>query len=259
MSGFLFSEVIFGPVKSRRLGVSLGINLLPTELKICNFNCIYCECGWTINSDNKNTQLPSREEVKNALENKLIELSKNNISIDSITFAGNGEPSIHPHFSNIVDDIINLRNKYFPEAKTTLLSNAGLLNDKSVLEAILKLDNNILKLDAGSDKMFHLINRCAENIKIQDVVENLKKFRGKLIVQTLFLRGEYNGEIIDNTSEYEIDKWLIHLLEIKPEYVMIYPIERETPANNIEKISRNELNKIAQKANHLGIKTKVYD
>lgn len=259
MSGFLFSDIVFGPVKSRRLGVSLGINLLPTHKKVCNFNCIYCECGWNEDLSNQKLILPTRIELKTELERKLIELKENKIAIDSITFAGNGEPSIHPDFSEIVDDIILMRNKYFPNAKTTLLSNAGLLNDENIMQSILKLDNNILKLDCGTDRMFHLINRCSESIKISDVVENLKRFEGKLIIQTLFLRGKYLNEIIDNTTEEEINLWMKYIKEINPEYVMIYPIERETPAQGLEKISKSELDIIAGKLKLIGIESKVYE
>ena len=158
MSGFLFNEIIFGPVKSRRLGISLGINLLPTHQKICNYNCIYCECGWNTHSI-EGSKLPSRTEVRNGLSDRLSQMKTSAKKLDSITFAGNGEPSLHPEFTGIVDDVIELRNKYYPSAKTTVLSNAGLLNNASIFAALKKLDNTILKLDTGTDKMYHLINR----------------------------------------------------------------------------------------------------
>jgi len=259
MGGFLFNEIIFGPVKSRRLGVSLGINLLPTHQKICNYNCIYCECGWNNEDVDKNTKLPTRIEVKTALTKKLEGMKTSNMPLDSITFAGNGEPCLHPEFAGIVEDVIELRNKFYPTAKTTVLSNAGILNNEAILGALKKLDNNILKLDAGSNKMYHLINRGSENISIQQIVENLKRVNGKLVVQTLFLKGKYNEEIIDNTTDEEVSIWLQHIAEIKPEYVMIYPIDRATPADKLEKISRKKLEEIAAKVNAIGVKTKVYD
>ena len=158
-----------------------------------------------------------------------------------------------------MDDVIELRNKYYPSAKTTLLSNAGLLNNASIFAALKKLDNTILKLDTGTDKMYHLINRGAENINIQQIVENLKQFNGNLVIQTLFLKGKYNNEIIDNTSDEEVNSWLNHIAEIKPAYVMIYPIDRATPADNLIKIGRKKLEEIAAQVNALGIATKVYD
>lgn len=259
MSGFLFNEIVFGPVKSRRLGISLGINLLPTHQKICNYNCIYCECGWNNEDVGKNLKLPTRVEVKTALAEKLEAIKNSNMSLDSITFAGNGEPCLHPEFAGIVEDVIELRNKFYPTAKTTVLSNAGILNNDVILVALKKLDNNILKLDAGTNKTYHLINRGSENININQIVENLKQFDGKLVIQTLFLKGEYNGEIIDNTTDEEVNNWLQHIAEIKPEYVMIYPIDRATPVDKLEKISRKKLEAIAAKVNAIGVKTKVYD
>ncbi|NVN93810.1 MAG: radical SAM protein [Bacteroidetes bacterium] len=258
MSGFLFNEIIFGPVKSRRLGVSLGINLLPTHKKICNYNCIYCECGWNKDYVINDTKLPSRANVKIALKEKLEQMKKLNKTLDSITFAGNGEPSLHPEFTKIVEDVIELRNIYYPLAKTTVLSNAGLLNNQAIFEALTMLDNNILKLDAGTDRMYHLINRGSENINIKQIVENLKKFDGNLIIQTLFLKGKYKEDIIDNTTDYEVNVWLKHIEDIKPKYVMIYPIDRETPMENLEKISKQKLEEIASKVNAIGIDTKVY-
>jgi wyosine [tRNA(Phe)-imidazoG37] synthetase (radical SAM superfamily) len=259
MSGFLFNEIIFGPVKSRRLGVSLGINLLPTYQKICNYNCIYCECGWNKNIIPNETKLPARNEVKDALTARLIQMKNSDKTLDSITFAGNGEPCLHPEFAGIVEDVVELRNLYFPSAKTTVLSNAGLLNNEIIFDALKKLDNNILKLDAGTDKMYHLINRGSENINILQIVENLKKFNGKLIIQTLFLKGKYKEDTIDNSTDDEVSIWLKHIAEIKPEYVMIYPIDRATPADNLEKIERKKLEEIAAKVNAIGVATKVYD
>ncbi len=259
MGGFLFNEIIFGPVKSRRLGVSLGINLLPTHQKVCNYNCIYCECGWNTKEGINTTSLPGRIEVKKLLSEKLDLMKRFDKPLDSITFAGNGEPSLHPEFAEIVEDVIELRNIYYPSAKTTILSNAGLLNNVVIFEALQKLDNTILKLDAGTDSMYHLINRGSENISIQQIVENLKKFKGNLVVQSLFLKGHYKDEIIDNTTDEEINAWLKHIAEIKPEYVMIYPIDRATPEDNLVKIGRKKLEEIAAKVNAIGIATKVYD
>ncbi len=259
MSGFLFNEIIFGPVKSRRLGVSLGINLLPTHQKICNYNCIYCECGWNKEIIQQDAKLPTREEVKMLLKEKLVQMKKSEETLDSITFAGNGEPSLHPEFEGIVDDVIELKNQYFPSAKTTVLSNAGLLNVPSIFNALQKLDNTILKLDAGTNRMYHLINRGSENISVNDIVENLKRFKGKLVVQTLFLKGKYKDEIIDNTSDEEVNEWLKHIAVIKPAYVMIYPFARATAADNLEIIGREKLEEIAARVNAIGIATKVYD
>ncbi len=258
MSGFLFNEVIFGPVKSRRLGVSLGINLLPTDYKYCTYNCIYCECGWTEKHNSNHQPLPKREEIKKLLRQKLAQMSSDKMIPDNITFAGNGEPTIHPEFAGIVDDTIALRDEFFPQATTTVLSNASLIQKPKIFNALLKVDNNILKLDAGSETQFQRINLPNSKISISQLVDHLCLFKGNLIIQTLFLSGIYQGETIDNTTEEEISLWLEHLKKIKPKKVMIYPIDRETPAQDLNKIAKEKLNEIALRVNELGIATEVY-
>ncbi len=258
MSGFLFNEVIFGPVKSRRLGVSLGINLLPTDYKYCTYNCVYCECGWTQKHKSNHQPLPERVEIKKLLQQKLEQMTSEGKVPDNITFAGNGEPTIHPEFAEIVDDTIALRDKFFPQATTTVLSNASLIQKPKIFNALLKVDNNILKLDAGSETQFQRINLPNSKISLSQLVAHLCLFKGDLIIQTLFLSGKYQGEIIDNTTEEEVNLWLGHLKKIKPKKVMIYPIDRETPAQDLNKIAKGKLEEIALRVNELGIATEVY-
>ena len=257
MATFLFDEIIFGPVKSRRLGVSLGINLLPVGKKICNFNCIYCECGLTGDDDNL-INLPSREEVYEALDKKLSIMKVNNQSPDVITYAGNGEPTLHPQFAGIIDDSIKLRNKYFPESRIAVLSNATAITRPVIREALLKVDQNILKLDSACDSTIKNHNQPKKTVIASDLINELKKFEGKLIVQTLFLRGSFKGSKIDNTTQEEISGWLKAINEIRPSEVMIYTISRDTPeGGNLEKVSLSELHDIAKMVNELGIKTQV--
>lgn len=258
MTGFLFDDLIFGPVYSRRLGVSLGINLLPVNNKYCNFNCVYCECGWTEKDNGIKIVLPKRANFKARLENKLKELQGTVNEPDAITFAGNGEPTIHPDFAGIIDDTIEARNQYAPEAAISILSNASMLHKPKVIEALKKVDKNIQKLDSGIDTTFRIINQASSGLSLDKIIESLISFDGKLIIQTLFVRGEYNGNIIDNTTEEEIEAWLKVLTRIKPEYVMIYGIDRGTPAKGLEKIPEDELKTIAERVEGLGIKTKVY-
>ena len=258
MGGFLFHETVFGPVMSRRLGVSLGINLLPVDYKYCTFNCIYCECGWTNIKPEKSEGLPTREEVKELLRLKLKEMKTAGHTPDAITFAGNGEPSIHPDFPEIIEDTILLRDEYFPDARITVLSNASMLHRDKVFNALQAVDNNIQKLDAGSEQLFQLINQSAGKLNLEKVVEYLCQFKGNLIVQSLFVKGEYEGKPIDNTTDEEIALWLEHIKKIKPKYVMIYSFERSTPADTLDVVSNDELLKIASKVNQLGIETKVY-
>lgn len=257
MSGFLFDNIVFGPVYSRRLGVSLGINLLPINNKYCNFNCIYCECGWTEKNDKKNI-LADRTELKIRLEAKLKEIQGTVNEPDAITFAGNGEPTIHPKFAEIIDDTVELRDKYAPTAAISILSNASMLHKEKVTKALQKVDKNIQKLDSGIEETFNAINQALGNISLDKIIDGLLSFKGKLIIQTLFMRGEYNGKFIDNTTDEEVEAWLDIVKKVNPEYVMIYPIERGTPAKNIEKISKDELDAIAKKVEGAGIKYEVY-
>jgi len=259
MGTFLFDEIIFGPVKSRRLGVSLGINLLPVKRKICNFNCIYCECGWTGNIANLKGKLPGRKEVHDALDRKLTEMKTNDQRPDVITYAGNGEPTIHPYFPEIIDDSIILRNKYFPEAKIAVLSNSTTITDQKVKTALLKVDMNILKLDSAFDATILIHNQPSVQLNVNDLINNLAGFNGKLIIQTLFLRGVYNDRVIDNTTPEELDAWIKAIERINPEEVMIYTISRDTPpeGGELNKVPAGELMEIASMVEKLGIKTQV--
>jgi wyosine [tRNA(Phe)-imidazoG37] synthetase (radical SAM superfamily) len=258
MATFLFDKIIFGPVKSRRLGKSLGINLLPTARKVCNFNCIYCECGWTQNLSTKNTDFPSRKQVYSALEEKLTEMKKDGSHPDAITYAGNGEPTLHPDFPGIIDDSIILRDIYFPEAKIAVLSNSTTISDPMIKAALLRVDMNILKLDSAFDKTIMIHNQPSSAVKVDELIEHLKSFNGKLIIQTLFLRGVHNGQIIDNTTHSELEAWLKALKEIGPEEVMIYTISRDIPdESELMKIPVKELNSIASMVRKSGMKVRV--
>jgi wyosine [tRNA(Phe)-imidazoG37] synthetase (radical SAM superfamily) len=255
---FLFDTIIFGPVKSRRLGVSLGINLLPGNKKVCNFNCIYCECGWSPAGEPKGGYLPRREEVSEALDNRLQEMKANVQVPDVITFAGNGEPTLHPDFPDIIDDTIKIRNKHFPGAKIAVLSNSTTIANPIIKDALLKVDMNILKLDSAFDLTVHIHNQPGVNVKVEELIENLKKFNGNLIIQTLFLKGTYKGKVIDNTTSEEVNAWLEAIEKIRPSEVMIYTFSRDTPEGGLlKKIPLEELNHIASRVEKLGILTQV--
>jgi wyosine [tRNA(Phe)-imidazoG37] synthetase (radical SAM superfamily) len=258
MSTFLFDEIIFGPVRSRRLGVSLGINLLPVKKKICNFNCIYCECGWTGDTEKSERLLPSRKEVYNALDERLFELKKKNNPPDVITYAGNGEPTLHPDFAGIIDDSIVLRDKYFPDTRIAVISNATTISDPVIKAALLKIDMNILKLDSAFDETIRIHNQPRMDFKAADLISNLASFNGRVIIQTLFLKGEYNGQEINNTTAKELDAWINAIVKIKPSEVMIYTISRDTPeGSGLHKVPVSELKKIAAMVESRGINTQV--
>jgi wyosine [tRNA(Phe)-imidazoG37] synthetase (radical SAM superfamily) len=258
MATFLFDEIIFGPVRSRRLGVSLGINLMPTKRKICNFNCIYCECGWTRDVEKAVSRLPGRKEVYDALESKLSEMNKKSIIPDVITYAGNGEPTLHPDFPGIIDDSIILRDKYFKKTRIAVLSNATTISNPLIKNALLKVDQNILKLDSAFDSTIKIHNQPRVNVNVEELIDNLIGFDGKLIIQTLFLRGIYNGKVIDNTTRIEIREWLKAIERIKPSEVMIYTISRDTPEGaRLNKVPLIELKEIAALVESIGIRTQV--
>lgn len=257
MSTFLFDKIIFGPIHSRRLGVSLGVNLLPADGKLCSFNCIYCECG--LNEERRTrSKMPTREEVKKALEEKLIQMREAEECPDVITFAGNGEPTMHPAFGGIIDDTIELRNRYCPKAKIAVLSNSTMLDKPEVFGALNKIEDNILKLDSVLDSRIRQLNAPnSPSFTFERLLEQLKRFQGNLIIQTMFLRGEHNGESVDNTTEEEINGWLEALKEIRPKQVMIYTIDRETPIHSLRKVSKEDLEEIAERARALGFNVSV--
>lgn len=257
MATFLFDKTIFGPVKSRRLGVSLGVNLMPNDSKVCSFDCIYCECGWNPKKRTVKAVLPSRDEVRMLMEQKLNQMAVEGELPDVITFAGNGEPTLHPEFEGIIGDTIELRDRLSPKARIAVLSNSSMLHKDSVVRALFRVDDNILKLDSGIEETVRRIDCPAPGFKLAEVVENLKKFEGKLIIQTMFLQGTFKNEIIDNTSEEELLAWIRLLQEIQPEQVMIYTIDRDTPASGLRKVSLAELETIAGRIRELGFKVQV--
>lgn len=257
MSTILFSEIVFGPIISRRLGISLGMNLLPYDGKLCSFDCIYCECGYNKDFKTK-TKLPTQEQVKAALEDKLSTMKANGDKLDVITFAGNGEPTLHPQFAQIIDDTISLRNEFYPDAKISVLTNAMHLDKDSVFEALKKVENNILKLDSAFIETIKLMDQPnSPSYSVEKQIALFKKFEGNFILQTMFIKVTHNGQAIDNTSEKEVSAWLDIIRETQPREVMIYTIDRETPSKTIEKVSIDKLKEIGEKVSQLGIKINV--
>ena len=252
MSTIIYPSPIFGPVHSRRLGISLGINLLPADGKVCSFNCVYCECGF--NEDHRPTlPFPTREEVANKLEQKLHEMVSEGQLPDVLTFAGNGEPTCHPHFAEIIDDTIRLRNQYCPQAKVSVLSNSTMIHRQQVHDALMRVDNNILKLDTIDPIYINKVDRPNGTYDVNQIIERMKAFNGHIIIQTMFMRGEYKGESIDNTGEEYVAPWLEVVKEINPQQVMIYTIDRETPAHHLQKASREQLDVIRDRVIAIGI------
>ena len=252
MSTIIYPSPIFGPIHSRRLGISLGINLMPADGKLCSFDCIYCECGF--NADHRPAlPRPTREEVAEKLEDVLKKMTTEGQLPDVLTFAGNGEPTCHPHFAEIIGDTIRLRNQYCPQAKVCVLSNSTMIHRQSVHDALMLVDDNILKLDTVNPQYINKVDRPNGHYDVQTIIDRMKAFNGHIIIQTMFMRGQYQGESVDNTSEQYVAPWLDVVKQINPQQVMVYTIDRETPAHGLEKASREQLDAIRDRVIAAGI------
>ena len=248
MSTIIYPSPIFGPVQSRRLGISLGINLLPADGKVCSFDCIYCECGF--NEEHRPQKpMPTREEVAIALEKKLRQMQEDGQMPDVLTFAGNGEPTCHPHFPEIIDDTIRLRNQYCPKAKVSVLSNSTMIHRQSVHDALMRVDNNILKLDTIDMAFISQVDRPNGTYSVDTIIERMKAFNGHVIIQTMFLKGDG----IDNTTDRYVRPWLEAVKDIAPSQVMIYTIDRETPDHSLLKATHEELDAIRDRVIAAGV------
>ena len=256
MSTVLYSSPIFGPVHSRRLGVSLGINLMPADGKICTFDCIYCECGRNC-EHHPHHHRPTRSEVYESLRNTLARMKADGPEPNVLTFAGNGEPTANPEFPEIVDDVLALREEFFPEAKVSVLSNGTRVTDPAIFKALQKLDNNIQKLDTVDIEYIKLIDNPVGHYDLDAIIKALCDFKGHVIIQTMFLTGSLNGRDMDNTGDEYVLPWIETLKRIAPSQVMIYTIDRETPVSTLCKASREKLDSIAALLRQNGLETSV--
>lgn len=248
----LREETVFGPIKSRRLGNSLGINLLPTRGKLCNFDCIYCECGW--NRDGReDRKIPSAAQVRSALEDRLSACLLDGVRIDSITFAGDGEPTLNPEFSRIVDDTLALRDSYYPEAKVSVLSNATRVTDPSVVAALKKVDNPILKIDAPTDALAAVINQPAPGYSVRRIVEALKSFEGEFVLQTMFLK----SAAFDSSSPEVLEGWMDIVRELRPREIMVYTLDRPAPQDGLVKFTEDEMHELVRPLTDEGFKIQI--
>lgn len=237
-----FEDIVFGPIYSRRLGSSLGVNILPTKGKLCNFDCVYCECGWNRDGAVPDRKFPVLSEVEAALREKMSKAAAEGIPVDSITFSGNGEPTMNPDFADIIDVTLSLRDKYFPDAKVSVLSNATLVGREDVARALRKVDNPILKIDASSQELVDKINKPVGTYRLAEVIENLKSFDGNFILQTMFLKSEE----FDTASEDALRAWLDIVRLLRPRQVMVYTIDRETPDKTLRKYTVDEMTAMVQ-------------
>lgn len=246
MQTVLFHSTIFGPIHSRRLGTSLGINLMPDDGKICSFDCLYCEAGYNAQGHGT-TGIPPRSAVAAQLETRLSDMSSRGERLDVITFSGNGEPTLHPDFEGVIDDTLALRDKYFPQVKVSVLSNSTRLGDAGVARALARVDNNILKLDSALDETVRLLDRPAPGYDLERVISQIATFGKQAIVQTMICRGEHDGKTIDNSTEAEITALIEAYRRINPGEIMIYTIDRPTPETNLRRVGKDELTAIADR------------
>lgn len=242
---FLFDKAVFGPVFSRRLGISLGMNLLPISHKICTFDCLYCECGALLKDAKRSSSLPSRQQIADELRSKLMEMKAENKLPNTITFAGNGEPTVHPDFRDIISDTLALRNEFAPEAKVAVLSNATQLHNDAVVEALNAVDQCILKIDSGNDDLIQQLNQPNCTYSLEKTIDNISKIENNLIIQTMFVRWMKDNVEYNNADEENVRQWLKVIERIRPPKVMIYTIDRDTPLQTMWKISKERLDEIA--------------
>lgn len=246
-----FDDMVFGPIHSRRLGSSLGINLLPRDGKLCNFDCVYCECGWNRDGRSTEARLPQPSELRAALEAKLLECREAGTGIDSITFSGNGEPTLNPDFPEMVDIVLELRDRYCPGAVVSVLSNATSAGDPAIADALRKVDNPILKLDAPDNRGVELVNRPAFPYDIDKIVDALKAFGGNFILQTMFLR--WDGY---DTAE-GLEKWMDIVRSLHPRSIMVYSLDRETPQSGLRRYSAEEMAAMVRPLVEEGFKVQI--
>ena len=257
MATFLFDKHVFGPVKSRRLGNSLGINLLSTHYKVCDFDCIYCECGWTHHKPDSKKFIEKQKFIQ-LLETKLSQLERDKIPVDYITYAGNGEPTLHPYFLEIAKKVSELRDQYFPKCSIALLSNGSTLSKEKIKASFAYIEDVILKIDAGHQQLFQLINRPNEHLQLDDICNNMVNLQGNFIAQSMFLKGNADGVEFDNSDQKVVAKWKEKIQMLRPKYVQIYSISRDTPLESIQPISKERLQNIAEQLENMGIHAEVY-
>ena len=249
--------ITYGPVQSRRLGLSLGINLLPTEYKLCSFNCLYCQYGWTkkvtFAPGERLKDLPSVDAVAAALETALAELSRDHRTMDAISICGNGEPTLYPALAEVIVKVKRIRDRYQPRARVAILSNSSTVGDHAVRAALDLLDVKIMKFDAGSEEMFRQLNHPAAPVYMGEIVAGLKALK-KIFLQSCFVQGR-----VTNADPDSVAMWIDKVREIHPLSVQVYTLDREPADKRIEKVSRTTLAWIADAVRwRAGLPAEVY-
>lgn len=259
MATFLWSDIVFGPIHSRRVGTSLGINLLPVCGKLCTFDCVYCECGdLSSGVPRKERRMPSLEQVVEAMSSRFATLHSEGVKVDSISFTGNGEPTLHKDFPAIIDKVVELRNKYFPQAVISVFSNSTTLGRPGVFEALMKVDNRIMKVDCSDAATVAAINRPAGQFSLEKVLDDLERFNGDFILQTMFFKGNLDGREIDLTAPELVAGWSDIVRRLHPSKIMAYSLDRDTPVAGLRKVEREELQAITAPLRDEGFEIEIF-
>jgi len=259
MATFLWSDIVFGPIHSRRVGTSLGINLLPVNGKLCSFDCIYCECGaLSSGAPKKDRKMPSFEQVSDAMSRRFKELYDEGVKVDSISFTGNGEPTLNKDFPEIVDKTVELRDKYFPTAVISVFSNSTTLEKRGVFDALMKIDNRIMKVDCSDIQLLQLVNRPAPGYSLERVLKNLERFNGNFILQTMFFKGVVEGQEFDLTAPELVAGWSDIVRRLRPAKIMAYSLDRDTPVAGLMKIPRERLQEVTAPLRAEGFEIEIF-
>lgn len=259
MATFLWSDIVFGPIHSRRVGTSLGINLLPVCGKLCTFDCVYCECGdLSSGAPRKDRRMPSLEQVVEVMSSRFAALHAEGVKVDSISFTGNGEPTLHKDFPAIIDKVVELRDKYFPQAVISVFSNSTTLGRPGVFEALMKVDNRIMKVDCSDAATVAAINRPAGQFSLEKVLDDLERFNGDFILQTMFFKGSLDGREIDLTAPELVAGWSDIVRRLHPSKIMAYSLDRDTPVAGLRKVEREELQAITAPLRDEGFEIEIF-
>ena len=259
MATFLWSDIVFGPIHSRRVGTSLGINLLPTGGKVCTFDCIYCECGAMASGvPVKDRRMPSLEQVSDAMSRRFKELYDEGVKVDSISFTGNGEPTLHRDFPAIIDRTVELRDKYFPSAVISVFSNSTTLDRAGVFEALMKADNRIMKVDCSDEQLLNVVNKPSGRFSLENVLKNLERFKGDFVLQTMFFKGAVDGCEFDLTAPGLVEGWMEIVRRLRPSRIMVYSLDRDTPVSGLVRTGQQRLRDITAPLREEGFDVEIF-
>ena len=246
--------ILYGPIRSKRLGCSLGLNLFPSDRKVCSFDCVYCHFGGTTDHVRQSERLgiPSVTEVLAAVE----EFLKSDNDFDYITFSGNGEPTMYPDFAELVPKLHELIRRRRPSVRLALLSNSSCVGEESLYPALKLIDLPIFKLDAGNQTTFEILNRPCPGVTISAIIDGLTRLsaRQEIIIQTVMVDGP-----VPNHDGQAFDDWIVAIRRIRPGAIQLYTTDRPVADTRVRKVSDRQLETIAARIRELtGVPAQAY-